>query len=49
MTKPTKAGPSKVDLERVEPITKDQLKDLDKAELEAHMKHYDELCLVSYG
>jgi hypothetical protein len=47
--KPTKTGPSKVDPENVQPITKDQLKDSDKAELEAHMKHYEELCLASYG
>jgi hypothetical protein len=25
------------------------MKDSDKAELEAHMKHYEELCLASYG
>jgi hypothetical protein len=37
---PTKTGPSEVDPENVQPITKDQLKDSDKAELEAHMKHY---------
>jgi hypothetical protein len=46
---PTKTGPSEVDPENVQPITKDQLKDSDKAELEAHMKHYEELCLASYG
>jgi hypothetical protein len=44
-----KNGPSEVDLENVQPITKDHLKDSDKAELEAHMKHYEELCLASYG
>jgi DNA polymerase I-like protein with 3'-5' exonuclease and polymerase domains len=49
MTKPTKTGPHEVDPENVQPITKDQLKDLDKAELEAYMKHYEELCLASYG
>jgi hypothetical protein len=49
MTKPTKNGPSDVDPENVQLITKDQLKDSDKAELEAHMKHYEELCLASYG
>jgi hypothetical protein len=49
MTKSTKNGPSEVDPENVQPITKDQLKDSDKAELEAHMKHYEELCLASYG
>jgi hypothetical protein len=48
MTKATKTGPSKADPENVQPITKDQLKDSDKAELEAHMKHYEELCLASY-
>jgi hypothetical protein len=49
MTKPTKTGPHEVDLENVQPITKDQLKDKDKAELEAHMKHYEEFCLASYS
>jgi hypothetical protein len=49
MTKPAKTGPHKVDPENVQPITKDHLKDLEKAELEAHMKHYEELCLASYG
>jgi hypothetical protein len=49
MTKPTKTGSHEVDLENVQPITKDQLKDLDKAELEAYMKHYEEICLASYG
>jgi hypothetical protein len=49
MTKPTKNGPSEVDPENVQPITKDQLKDSDKAKLESHMKHYEELCLASYG
>jgi DNA polymerase I-like protein with 3'-5' exonuclease and polymerase domains len=48
VTKPTKTGPSEVDPENVQPITKDQLKDSDKAKLEAHMKHYEELCLASY-
>jgi hypothetical protein len=37
------------DLDNVQPITKDQLKDSDKAEFEAHMEHYEELCLASYG
>jgi hypothetical protein len=41
MMKPTKTGPSKVDPENVQPITKDQLKDSDKAELEAHMWRTD--------
>jgi hypothetical protein len=49
MTKPMKNGPSKVDPENVQPITKDHLKDSDKAELEVHMKHYEELYLASYG
>jgi hypothetical protein len=49
MVKPTKNGPSEVDPKNVQPITKDQLKDSDKAELEAHMKHYEVLCLASYG
>jgi hypothetical protein len=46
---PTKTGPSEVDLENVQPITKDQLKDSDKAELEAHMKHYEDICLASWS
>jgi hypothetical protein len=49
MTKSVKNGPSEVDPENVQPITKYQLKDFDKAELEAYMKHYEELCLASYG
>jgi hypothetical protein len=49
MMKSMKNGPSEVDPENVQPITKDQLKDSDKAEFEAHMKHYEELCLASYG
>jgi hypothetical protein len=49
MKKSMKNGPSEVDPENVQPITKDQLKDSDKAEFEAHMKHYEELCLASYG
>jgi hypothetical protein len=49
MTKPTKNGPSEVDLENVQPITEDQLEDSDKAELEAYMKHDEKLCLTSYG
>jgi hypothetical protein len=49
MTKTTKTGPHEVDQENVQPITKDQLKDSDKAELKAHMKKYEELCLASYG
>jgi hypothetical protein len=44
-----KTGPSEDDPENVQPITKDQLKDSDKAKLEAHMKHYVELSLASYG
>jgi hypothetical protein len=38
-TKPTKTGPSEVDLENVQSITKDQLKDSNKVELENYMKH----------
>jgi hypothetical protein len=49
MMKPTKTGPHEVDPENVQPITKDQLKVSDKAELEAYMKHYEELCLTAYG
>jgi hypothetical protein len=45
----TKIGPHEVDPENVQPITKDQLKDTNKVELKAHMKHYEELCLASYG
>jgi hypothetical protein len=48
-TKSTRTGPSEVDAENVQPITKDQLKDSDKAELKAHIKHYEDLCLASYG
>jgi hypothetical protein len=44
-----KSGTFKVDPDNVQTITKDQLKDADKAEFEAHMKHYEELCRVSYG
>jgi hypothetical protein len=49
MTKSTKNCPSEVDPENVQPITKDQVKDSNKANFEAHMKHYEELCLASYG
>jgi DNA polymerase I-like protein with 3'-5' exonuclease and polymerase domains len=49
MTNPTKTSPSEVDPKNIQSITRDQLKDSDKAELEAHMKHYEELCLASYG
>jgi hypothetical protein len=49
MTNNTKNGPSEIDPENVQAITKDQLKDTDKAEFEAHLKHYEELCLASYG
>jgi hypothetical protein len=38
-----KTGPHEVNPENVQPITKDQLKDSEKAELDAHMKHYEEL------
>jgi hypothetical protein len=49
MTNPTKTGPHEVDPESVQPITKDQLKDSNEAELEAYMKHYEEICPASYG
>jgi hypothetical protein len=48
MTKSTKIRSSEVDPENVQPITKDQLKDSEKAELEAHMKCYEELCMNCY-
>jgi hypothetical protein len=44
-----KHGPSEIDPENVQAITKDQLKDIEKAEFEAHMKRYEELCLASYS
>jgi hypothetical protein len=44
-----KTGPHEVDPENIQPITRDQLKDIDKAEFEAHMRHYEDLCLASYG
>jgi hypothetical protein len=49
MTTNTKTGASEIDPDNVQAITKDQLKDTDKAEFEAHMKQYQELCLTSYG
>jgi hypothetical protein len=49
MMKPTKSGPHEVDPENVQVITRDQLKDTDKAEFEAQMKHYEEFCLAAYG
>jgi hypothetical protein len=49
MMKPTKTSPHEVDPENIQAITRDQLKDTDKAEFEAHMRHYEELCLASYG
>jgi hypothetical protein len=48
MTRNTKTGASKIDPNNVQAITKDQLKDTDKAEFEAHMKHYEEIYLASY-
>jgi hypothetical protein len=42
-------GAFEVDPDNVQAITKDQLKDADKAEFEAHLKHYEELLLTSYG
>jgi hypothetical protein len=47
MTKNSKSN--EVDQSNVQAITRDQLKDADKAEFEDHMKHYEELCLASYG
>jgi hypothetical protein len=44
-----KTGPSKIDQENVQVITSDQLKETEKVEFEAHMKHFEELCLPSYG
>jgi hypothetical protein len=32
-----------------QPVTKDQLKDADKAKFESHVKRYEELCLASYS
>jgi hypothetical protein len=49
MTKNTKSGSFEVDPSYAQPITRDQLKDAYKAEFEAHMKHYEELCLAPYG
>jgi hypothetical protein len=49
MTKNTKSGTFEVDPSNAQTITRDQLKDADKAEFEAHMKHCEELCLASYG
>jgi hypothetical protein len=48
MTKTTETGPSEIDPENVQSITRDQLKDTNKAEFEAHMKHCEEHCLASY-
>jgi hypothetical protein len=44
-----KTSACEIDPENVQAITKDQLKDTDKAEFEAHMRHYEELFLASYG
>jgi hypothetical protein len=38
---------NEVDQGDIQTVTKDQLKDADKTEFEAHMKRYEELCLVS--
>jgi hypothetical protein len=38
-----------VDQGKIQTVSKDQLKDADKAEFEAHMKRSEELCLASYG
>jgi hypothetical protein len=47
--KNTKTGAFETDPKNVQVTTKDQLKYANKAEFEAHMKHYEELCLASYG
>jgi hypothetical protein len=44
-----KTGASEIDPNNVQVITRDQLKDTDKAEFEAHMRHYEEFCLASYN
>jgi hypothetical protein len=44
-----KSGAFEIDQDNVQTITKDQLKDADKAEFESHMRHYEDLCLASYG
>jgi hypothetical protein len=49
MTKPTKTGPSKIDPENAQVITRDLLKDIYNVEFKTHMRHYEELCLASYG
>jgi DNA polymerase I-like protein with 3'-5' exonuclease and polymerase domains len=49
MTKNTKSGTFEVDSNNAQAITRDLLKDPHKAEFETHMKHYEELCLASYG
>jgi hypothetical protein len=49
MMKNTKTGASEIDLDNVQAITTDQLKDTDKVELKAHMRHYEEFCLASYN
>jgi hypothetical protein len=49
MTKTTKTGISEIDPKNIQAITRDQLKGTDKAKFEAHMRHYEELCLASYG
>jgi hypothetical protein len=40
---------TEVALSNVQLVIGDQLKDADKAEFEADMKRYEELCLASYG
>jgi hypothetical protein len=40
---------NEVDQSNVQAISRDQLKDADKVQFEAHMKHYEELFLASYG
>jgi hypothetical protein len=49
MMKTMKTGASEIDPDNIQTITRDQLKDTDKAEFEDNMRHYEELCLASYG
>jgi hypothetical protein len=41
--------PGEISEENIQLINRDQVKDADKAEFEAHMKRYEELCLALYG
>jgi hypothetical protein len=40
---------NEADQGNIQTVSKDQLKDADKAEFEAHMKRFEELCLDLYG